>query len=153
MMGSKRVVHWTSETRYECSEIAGSPQGTPSSRRCRLWSRKEDLQRAWNRYRRAVWDQVGLSHCWHNGLVTVRDETRLRRGHNDQSRQGHHYGKRRWQLWQHWFISIHKTAYIASNCTLYTNKIGGATVRPLQKRGETGLHTNLVFFKETIFVD
>jgi hypothetical protein len=26
MTGSKQVVHWTSETWYECSEIAGSPQ-------------------------------------------------------------------------------------------------------------------------------
>jgi hypothetical protein len=32
---------------------------------------------------------VGLSHCRHDGLVTVRDEARFRRGHNDQSRQGH----------------------------------------------------------------
>jgi hypothetical protein len=30
IMGSKRVDHWTSETVYECSEIAGSPQ-------CRLY--------------------------------------------------------------------------------------------------------------------
>ncbi len=29
MMGSKRVDHWTSGTVYECSEIAGSPQGSP----------------------------------------------------------------------------------------------------------------------------
>ncbi len=29
MTGSKRVDHWTSGTRYECSEIAGSPQGSP----------------------------------------------------------------------------------------------------------------------------
>ncbi len=27
MLGSKRVDHWTSGTVYECSEIAGSPQG------------------------------------------------------------------------------------------------------------------------------
>jgi hypothetical protein len=27
--GSKRVVHWTSEICCECSEIAGSPQGSP----------------------------------------------------------------------------------------------------------------------------
>jgi hypothetical protein len=26
MMGSKGLTHWTSETVYECSEIAGSPQ-------------------------------------------------------------------------------------------------------------------------------
>jgi hypothetical protein len=29
MTGSKRVVHWTSETWWEWSEIAGSPQGSP----------------------------------------------------------------------------------------------------------------------------
>ncbi len=61
----------------------------PSSRLCHLWSRKEDLQRAWNRDRTAVWDQVGLSHCRHDGLVAVQDEARLRRGNNDQSRWGH----------------------------------------------------------------
>jgi hypothetical protein len=31
MMGSKRVDHWTSGTVYKCSEIAGSPQGSPPS--------------------------------------------------------------------------------------------------------------------------
>ncbi len=89
MMGSKRVDHWTSGTVYECSEIAGSPQASPNSRLCWLWSQKEDLQWAWNRDRRAVWDQVGLSRCWHDGLVTVQDKARLRRGHNDQSHWGH----------------------------------------------------------------
>jgi hypothetical protein len=90
MTGSKRVDHWTSGTVFECCEITGSPQGSPpSSRLCQLWSWKEDLQRAWNRDRRAVWDQVGLSHCRHKGLMTVRDEARLRRGHNYQSLQGH----------------------------------------------------------------
>jgi hypothetical protein len=29
MRGSRRVVHWTNETWYECSEIAGCPQGSP----------------------------------------------------------------------------------------------------------------------------
>jgi hypothetical protein len=29
MTGSKRVDHWTSGTVYECTEIAGSPQGSP----------------------------------------------------------------------------------------------------------------------------
>ncbi len=32
---------------------------------------------------------MGLQHCRHRGLVTVQDEARLIRGHNDQSRQGH----------------------------------------------------------------
>jgi hypothetical protein len=29
MMGSERVDQWTSRTVYECSETAGSPQGSP----------------------------------------------------------------------------------------------------------------------------
>jgi hypothetical protein len=29
MTGSKQVDHWTSEPVCECSEIAGSPQGSP----------------------------------------------------------------------------------------------------------------------------
>ncbi len=29
--GSKQVVHWTSETWCECSEIAGSTQGSPTA--------------------------------------------------------------------------------------------------------------------------
>ncbi len=32
---------------------------------------------------------MGLSHCRHNGLVTVRGEAHLRRGHNDQSHRGY----------------------------------------------------------------
>jgi hypothetical protein len=92
--GSKWVVHWTSETWWEWSEIAVRLQSLhrapPSSRLRRLWSRKRDLQRAWNRERRAVWDQVGLSHCWYEGLVMVWDKACLRRGHrNDQSHRGH----------------------------------------------------------------
>ncbi len=66
---------------------------TPSSRLCRLWNRKEDLQRVWNQDRRAVRDQVGLSHCRHDGLVTVRDKAHLRLGYNDQSHRGHQCSK------------------------------------------------------------
>ncbi len=63
--GSKRVVHWTSETLWEWSEIAGSPQGSPQQLTRWLWSRKGDLQRAWNRDRRAVWSsRRSVSHCW-----------------------------------------------------------------------------------------
>jgi hypothetical protein len=93
MTESKWVDDWTSGTVFNCSEIAGSPQSStpppPSSQLCRLWSQKEDLQRAWNRDRRAMWDQVGLSHCQHDGQVTVWDEAHLRQGHNDQSHRGH----------------------------------------------------------------
>ncbi len=91
--GSKWVVYWNSETWWELSEIAGSPQGSPSaadSVSCEAGRGTWDLQRAWNWDRRAVWDQVGLSHCRYEGLVMVRDEARLRRGHrNGQSRRGH----------------------------------------------------------------
>jgi hypothetical protein len=61
----------------------------PSSPLCQLWSQKEDLHWAWNRDRRAVWNQVGLSHCRHDSLVTVWDEAHLRWGHNDLSCRGH----------------------------------------------------------------
>ncbi len=71
---------------WERRLYAGLP---PSSRLCGLWSWKENLQRAWSWDRKAVWDQVGLSHCQHDCLVTVRDEACLRQGHNDQSCRGH----------------------------------------------------------------
>ncbi len=87
--GSKQVVHWTSETWWEWSMIAGSPQGShPAADSLGCEARKGELQRVWNRDTKAVWDQVGLSHCRYEGLVMVQDEARLRRGH-DQSRQGH----------------------------------------------------------------
>ncbi len=73
--------------KWDCRHSTGLP---PSIRLRRLWSRKGDLQQAWNWDRKAVWDQVVLSHCRHAGLVTVRDKARLRRGHNDdQSCRGH----------------------------------------------------------------
>ncbi len=88
--GSKRVVRWTSETWWEWSEIAISPQGSPQQLTPSVVKPEGDLQQAWNWDRRAVWDQVGLSHCQHEGLVMVRNEVHLRRGHrNDQSRWGH----------------------------------------------------------------
>jgi hypothetical protein len=77
--------------KWDCRLSTGLP---PSSRLRRLWSWKEDLQRAWNRDRKAVWDQVGLLHCRHEGLVMVRDEACLRQGHrNDQSCRGHQCSK------------------------------------------------------------
>ncbi len=83
---------WSSETWWEWSEIAGSPQGSPpapDSISCED-RRGTCSERAWNRGRRAVWDQVGLSHWRYKGLVMVRDEACLRRGHRiDQSHRGH----------------------------------------------------------------
>jgi hypothetical protein len=67
-----------------------APSPPPCSQLYRLWSRKEDLQRAWKGAdRRAVWDQVGLSHYRNDGPVMVWDKAYLRRGHNDQSRRYH----------------------------------------------------------------
>jgi hypothetical protein len=74
--------------KWDCRLSTGLPP-PPSSWLCQLWNQKGDLQRAWNWDRKAVWDQMGLSHCLHESLVTVRDEARLRRGHIDQSCRGH----------------------------------------------------------------
>ncbi len=90
LTGSKWVVHWTSETWWEWSEIAGSPEGSPQQPTPSVVKPEGNLQRALNRDRRAVWDQVGLSHCQHEDIVMIRDEACLRQGHrNDQSRRGH----------------------------------------------------------------
>jgi hypothetical protein len=78
---------------WDMVRLQAHHRAPPSSRLRRLWSWKRDLQRAWNRDRKAVWDQVGLQHCWHGGLVMVRDEARLRRGHDDQSRRVHQCSK------------------------------------------------------------
>jgi hypothetical protein len=50
MTGSKWLTHWTSETMCECSEIAGSPQGSPPAADCvgceagrRTYSEREAL--------------------------------------------------------------------------------------------------------------
>ncbi len=73
--------------KWDCRLSTGLP---PCSRLRRLRSWKEEQQRAWNRDRKAVWDQVGLSHCRYEGLVMVWDKAHLRQGHrNYQSCQGH----------------------------------------------------------------
>ncbi len=63
--------------KWDCRLSTGLP---PSSRLRRLWSWKGGLQQAWNWDRKAMWDQVGLSHCQNKGLVTVRNEAHLRQG-------------------------------------------------------------------------
>jgi hypothetical protein len=95
MTGSKGLTHWPVRLCMNAVRLQALHRAPPhpSSQLCRLWSWKEDLQRAWNRDRRAVWDQVGLSHGWHDGLVMVWDEAHLRWGHNDQSCQGHQCSK------------------------------------------------------------
>ncbi len=51
------------------------------------------------------------------------------------------------------FISIYKKAFIAGNYTLYTTRIRCATLRPLQKRGETGLHNIFKMNNKRCYVD
>ncbi len=89
MTGSKRLDHWTPGTVCECSEIAGSPQGSPPAAKYVVVKPEGRPVASMKKDWRAMWDQVGLSHCQHDGLVTVRDEARLRRGHNDWSHWGH----------------------------------------------------------------
>jgi hypothetical protein len=86
MTGSKQVDHWTSGTVYDCSEIAGSPQGSPPAAD---YVGFEAGRRTCSERETGTEDQVGFSHCRYDGLLTVRDEARLRQGHNDQSRPGH----------------------------------------------------------------
>ncbi len=92
MMGSKGLTHWTSDTVYECSEIAGSPQGSPPAADyvdCEA-GRKACSERETRTEEEIKWSGIiTLSARQHDSLVTVWDKTRLRRGHNDQSRQGH----------------------------------------------------------------
>ncbi len=88
MTGSKRVVHWTVRHDVNAVRLQVIHRAPPAADYV-VVKPKEDLRWAWNRDRRAVWDQVGLSHCRHNSLVTVREEACLRQGHNDQSHGGH----------------------------------------------------------------
>ncbi len=88
--GSKQVVHWTSETWWERSEIAGSPQGSPPA---------ADSVVVKPEGRPAESMKPGQeSSVRSSGIITLSargpsdcfwDEARLRRGHDDQSRQGH----------------------------------------------------------------
>jgi hypothetical protein len=91
MTGSNRVNHWSSGTVCECSEIVSSSQGSPPAadyvgceagrRTCsERETRTEELCEI-------KWDYHIVR------LVTVRDEARLRQGHNDQSRWGHQCNK------------------------------------------------------------
>jgi hypothetical protein len=78
MTGSKRVVHRTSETWCECSEIAGSPQGTPPAADyvgC-------EAERRTCSERETVTEAL-CEINWDPG------KARLRRGHSDHSCQGH----------------------------------------------------------------
>ncbi len=89
MMGSKGLTHWTSETVCECSEIAGSPQGSPPAADyvfCEAGRRTcSEHDTGTGELCEIKWDY----HIVGDDPVMVRDEARLRRGHNDQSRRCH----------------------------------------------------------------
>jgi hypothetical protein len=94
MMGSKPVVHWTSETWCEYGEIAGSPQGSPPQQPTMSVVKLEGGPAASvKRGQKSCVRSSRITHCRHDGLVTVRDEACLRQGHNDQSHQGHQCSK------------------------------------------------------------
>jgi hypothetical protein len=89
MLGSKWVDYWTSGAVYECSESAGSPQGSPPAAdyvgceaRRRTYSERET---GTEELCEIKWEYhiVGTTA----GLVTVQDEACPRQGHNDPSRR------------------------------------------------------------------
>ncbi len=89
VMGSKWVAHWTSETWWEWSETAGSPQGSPPS---------ADSVGCEAERRPAASVKPGQESCVRSsGIITLSAQGLcdgsgrgpLRRGHNDQSRRGH----------------------------------------------------------------
>ncbi len=86
-----RVVHWTHEIWWEGSEIAGSPQGSPPAADSVGYEAGRETcserETGTGMLCEIKWDY----HI--EGLVMVRDEARLRRGHNDQSRQVHQCSK------------------------------------------------------------
>jgi hypothetical protein len=80
MMGSKRVGHWTSETWCGCSEIAGSPQGSPQ---------QPTMSGVKPEGGPAVSVKPGQKSCVRSSRIITLSARRPRRGHNDQSRRGH----------------------------------------------------------------
>jgi hypothetical protein len=83
------VGHWTSVTLSECSEIAGSTQGSPPA---------ADMLVVKPEGGPAASVKPGQKTCVRSsGIITLsarrpsegRDEARFRKGHNDQSRWGH----------------------------------------------------------------
>jgi hypothetical protein len=78
MTGSKRVVRWTSETWCECSEIAGSSQGSPPAAD---YVSCEAERRTCSEHENGTEALCEIN--WDPG------KARLRQGHNDQSCRGH----------------------------------------------------------------
>ncbi len=72
---------------FQAIQMAPPPPPAADYVICEVGRRTCSEHETW--YRRAMWDWVGLSHCWYNGLLTVQDEACLRWGHYDQPRQGH----------------------------------------------------------------
>jgi hypothetical protein len=81
---------WTTGTVCKCSEITGSPQGSPPAANyvgCEAGRRTcSERETGTGKLCEIKW---GLAHCWHDSLVTVHDKACHRRGQNDQSRRDH----------------------------------------------------------------
>ncbi len=85
MTGRKQVDHWTSGTVYECSEIAGSPLGSPQQPTMSVGKPEGGPAVSMKPGQKSCVRSSGIitwSAGWPDGLVTVQDEARLRRGHN-----------------------------------------------------------------------
>jgi hypothetical protein len=71
MTGSKRVTHWTSETVYECSEIAGSPQGSPQQPTMSIVKPEGGSAARMKLGQKSCLRSSGIITLSHYGLVTV----------------------------------------------------------------------------------
>jgi hypothetical protein len=89
MTGSKGLTHWTSETVCECSDTAGSLQGSPQQPTMSVVKPEGGPVASMKPRQKSCVRSRGISHCRHESLVTVRDEAHLQRGHNYQSHRGH----------------------------------------------------------------
>jgi hypothetical protein len=91
MTGSKRVYHWTSGTVYECREIAGSLQGSPPQQPTMSVVKLEGGSAASVKLGEKSYVRSSgiITLLVRQPIVTIRDEARLRRGHNDQSCKGY----------------------------------------------------------------
>jgi hypothetical protein len=81
MMGSKGLTHWTSETVYECSEIAGfhrAPLPAADYVGCEVGMRTCSERET------GTVELCEIKLVYHIvGTMAFQDEARLRRGHND----------------------------------------------------------------------
>jgi hypothetical protein len=77
MMGSKGLSHWTSETVYECSEIADSPQIIIYSMDIlyenETWTCSTDMQHGQAAWTQAAWTNSGDMQHGHASQTSIMD--------------------------------------------------------------------------------